>query len=121
MPDLVFGWELGPDRRKPNPYPVLETIRRLGLEPRDVLVVDDLRPGVDMAKAAGVDAAAAGWAHDISSIREFMRQSCVAYFATVADSPSSSCADGGAASYFGSPGEKKGGCSSASPMSCAPK
>jgi hypothetical protein len=30
-----------------------------------------------------VDAAAAGWAHDISSIREFMRETCVAYFATV--------------------------------------
>ena len=83
MPDLVFGWELGADKRKPSPYPVLETIRRLGLEPRDVLVVDDLKPGVAMAQAAGVDAAAAGWAHDIPAIREFMTRSCVAYFATV--------------------------------------
>ena len=85
MPDLVFGWELGADRRKPSPYPVLETVRRLGLEPRDVLVVDDLKPGVVMAQAAGVDAAAAGWAHDIPSIRAFMTNSCVAYFATVPD------------------------------------
>ncbi len=82
-PDLVFGWDLGPDRRKPNPYPVHETVRLLGLEPRDVLVLDDLKPGIVMAQAAGVDAAGAGWAHDISSIREFMRQTCVAYFATV--------------------------------------
>jgi phosphoglycolate phosphatase/pyrophosphatase PpaX len=69
--------------RKPSPYPVRETIRQLHLEPRDVLVVDDLKPGVDMAKAAGVDAAAVGWSHDIPSIRDFMKRTCVAYFATV--------------------------------------
>ena len=82
-PDLVFGWDLGPDKRKPNPYPVHETVRLLGLALRDVLVLDDLKPGIVMAQAAGVDAAGAGWAHDISSIREFMREACVAYFATV--------------------------------------
>jgi phosphoglycolate phosphatase/pyrophosphatase PpaX len=85
MPDLVFGWGLEPNKRKPHPYPVLETLRRLDLAPRDVLVVDDLKPGVDMAEAAGVDVAAAGWSHDIPVIREFMQRSCVAYFATVAD------------------------------------
>ena len=83
VPDLVFGWDLEPPKRKPNPYPVRETIRQLSLEPRDVLVVDDLKPGVDMAKAAGVDAAAAGWSHDIPSIRDFMKSTCVAYFATI--------------------------------------
>ncbi|NWF99619.1 MAG: HAD family phosphatase [Thermoanaerobaculaceae bacterium] len=85
VPDLIFGWDLGPDRRKPSPYPVLETMRQLGLAPRDVLVVDDLKPGIDMAKAAGVDAAAAGWSHRIPEIRAFMEQHCVAYFETVAD------------------------------------
>jgi beta-phosphoglucomutase-like phosphatase (HAD superfamily) len=83
VPDLVFGWELEPDKRKPSPYPVTETIRQLHLEPRDVLVVDDLKPGVDMANAAGVDAAAAGWSHNIPEIRDFMKQACVAYFATI--------------------------------------
>ena len=85
MPDLVFGWELEPERRKPHPYPIHETLRQLGLAPRDVLVVDDLKPGIVMAQAAGVDAAAAGWAHDIPAIREFMQRSCVAYLETVAD------------------------------------
>ncbi len=84
-PDLVFGWELEQDRRKPNPFPVHEAIRQLRLDPRDVLVVDDLKPGIVMAQAAGVDAAAAGWAHDIASIREFMRETCVACFVTVAE------------------------------------
>ena len=82
-PDLVFGWDLGPDRRKPSPYPVLETLRRLELAPRDVLVVDDLKPGIDMALAAGVDAAAAFWSHHIPAIRAFMRETCVATFDTV--------------------------------------
>jgi phosphoglycolate phosphatase/pyrophosphatase PpaX len=85
VPDLVFGWELGPELRKPNPYPVHETLRRLQLDPREVLVVDDLKPGVDMARAAGVDVAAAAWSHDIPAIRQFMQQSCVATFDTVAE------------------------------------
>jgi len=83
VPDLVFGWDLEPDRRKPNPWPVLETLRHFDLEPRDILVLDDLKPGIDMAAAAGVDAAAAGWSHDIPRIREFMKRTCVAYFQTV--------------------------------------
>ncbi|MCD4748238.1 MAG: HAD hydrolase-like protein [Thermoanaerobaculales bacterium] len=84
-PDLVFGWELGPEQRKPNPYPVLETLRRLRLDPKDVLVLDDLKPGVDMAVAAGVDVAAAAWSHNIPAIRSFMEQNCIAAFDTVAD------------------------------------
>lgn len=84
-PDLVFGWDMEPELRKPNPFPVHETVRLLGLQPRDVLVLDDLKPGIVMARAAGVDAAGAGWAHDISVIREFMRETCVAYFATVGE------------------------------------
>lgn len=84
-PDLVFGWELGAERRKPHPWPVLETLRRLGLRPEEVLVVDDLKPGVDMARAAGVDVAAAAWGHDIPAIRAYMERSCVATFATVAE------------------------------------
>jgi len=85
VPDLVFGWDLGPDKRKPSPYPVHETLRKLRLEPSEVLVIDDLKPGIDMAVAAGVDAAAAGWSHNIPEIREFMTRACVAYFQTVAE------------------------------------
>lgn len=83
IPDLVFGWDADPQHRKPHPYPVLEILRRLRVDPREALVVDDLRPGVAMAQAAGVDAAAAGWGHDIPAIREWMQKVCVAYFATV--------------------------------------
>lgn len=83
QPELVFGWDLGPEKRKPHPYAIHETLRRLDLQPEEVLVVDDLKPGVDMARTAGVDAAAAGWCHNIPTIRSFMRRECVATFETV--------------------------------------
>jgi beta-phosphoglucomutase-like phosphatase (HAD superfamily) len=83
QPDLVFGWDDLPERRKPHPYPLLEVQRAFGLAPDELLVVDDLKPGIVMAKAAGVPAAAAGWAHDIPAIREYMQRECVAYFRTV--------------------------------------
>ena len=85
MPDLIFGWEDGPERRKPHPFPVHETLRQLELEPRDVLVVDDLKPGIEMAAAAGVDAAAVGWSHDLSAIRDDVDQRCVARFEAVSE------------------------------------
>ena len=47
------------------------------------LVVDDLKPGYDMAKAAGVPFAAAGWANDIPQIESFMRANCGKYFKKV--------------------------------------
>ena len=72
MPDLVFGWDDDPERRKPNPYPLREAMRILGLGPSDVLVLDDLKPGADMAQAVGADFAAAGWGHSIPRIREAM-------------------------------------------------
>ena len=84
-PSLVFGWDADPERRKPSPYPARAILERLGLAPEEALVVDDLRPGVEMARAAGVPAAAAGWAHDIPAIRSYMRANCVACFERVAD------------------------------------
>ncbi len=83
LPDIVYGWDLDAEKRKPSPFPVLQILEALSLEPRDALVVDDLKPGIVMAQAAGVDAAGVGWGHDIPEIREFMKQTCVAYFATV--------------------------------------
>jgi phosphoglycolate phosphatase/pyrophosphatase PpaX len=85
LPDLVFGWDAEEERRKPSPWPVLETLRRLNVQPAQALVLDDLKPGVIMARRAGVAAAGAGWAHRIPEIREYMRASCLAFFETVAE------------------------------------
>ena len=53
------------------------------LKPCELLVVDDLKPGYDMAKDAGVPFAAAGWANNIPQIETYMRKHCDLYFKTV--------------------------------------
>ena len=82
-PDLIFGWECPPEQRKPSVYPLEQIMKTFGMKPEELLVVDDLKPGYDMAKEAGVPFAAAGWANDISQIESFMRTNCGLYFKTV--------------------------------------
>lgn len=84
-PDLIYGWDLEPSLRKPNPYAVHEIARTFSLSPEEMLVIDDLKPGYEMARAAGVPFAAAGWANDIPEIENFMRQNCDFYFKEVKD------------------------------------
>ena len=82
-PDLVFGWTDVEERRKPHPWPVWEGLRRLGLGRNQALVLDDLKPGILMARSAGVASAGAGWCHRIPRIVSYMREHCDAYFETV--------------------------------------
>lgn len=82
-PDVIYGWEQPPEERKPAPFPLEDIMRRFSLKPADLLVIDDLKPGYDMARAAGVDFAAVGWANDIPMIEDFMRRNCKYYFKTV--------------------------------------
>ncbi len=74
-PDLVFGWELGSSLRKPNPYPLNQTLSILNLQPQDCLVVDDMRLGKEMAQALNVDFACAAWAHQNPVIMADMKDS----------------------------------------------
>lgn len=75
-PDCVMGWEEDSHHRKPHPWPLEEIMRRFYLSPQDILVVDDLKPGFDMARAAGCDFAAALWAYESENIRAVMRKGC---------------------------------------------
>ena len=84
-PDMVFGWEYPAHQRKPKPYPLEQIMLKTGLNREELLVVDDLKPGYDMAKACGIKFAAAGWAYDIPQIEAFMRENCDLYFKTVAE------------------------------------
>lgn len=84
-PDMVFGWELPHDKRKPDPYAVFEIMKRYGFKSEELLIIDDLKPGYDMAKAANVPFAAAGWAYDVPEIENFMRTNCDLYFKTVSE------------------------------------
>ena len=82
-PDMVFGWELEAPLRKPAPYALYEIMKKYELKPEELLVVDDLKPGYDMACVAGVPFAAAGWANDVPKIEQFMRKNCELYFKQV--------------------------------------
>ncbi len=84
-PDAVFGWGRPVEQRKPYPYPLEEIMRMYSLEPRELLMIDDLKPGYDMAKSCGVDFAAVGWANDVAGIELFMRENCSLYFKTVGE------------------------------------
>ena len=79
---MVFGWELPRAQRKPNPYALDRLMACMDLAPEEMLVVDDLKPGYDMAAKRGVPFAAAGWAYDVPEIRAFLQQNCPLYFDT---------------------------------------
>ncbi|MBU2512593.1 HAD-IA family hydrolase [bacterium] len=82
-PDIIYGWTVDEEKRKPHPYPVDQILRKYNLKTDEVLVVDDLKPGVEMAKAAGVPIAAAGWAHQIPEIRDYMKKNCDVYLSSI--------------------------------------
>ena len=71
------------EQRKPQPHALYDIMEKLGFTAEQMLVLDDLKPGYDMAKAANVRFAAAGWSNDIPEIEAFMRQNCDLYFKTV--------------------------------------
>lgn len=81
-PDAIYGWELSPERRKPDPWALHQILERFALRPEEVLVVDDLKPGYDMARVAGVPFAAACWAYDVPEIRNFLEANCERSFKT---------------------------------------
>ncbi|MBQ9252356.1 MAG: HAD hydrolase-like protein [Clostridia bacterium] len=84
LPDQVYGWEYPSEQRKPSPWPLRDLMVKFDLQPEEMIVIDDLKPGYDMAQAAGVPFAGAGWANDIPEIETFMRKNCDRYFKTIA-------------------------------------
>ena len=79
-PDVIYGWDIPKERRKPSPWCINDLKERYSIRPDEILVVDDLKPGYDMARGGGAHFAAAGWAHDVKSIERFMRDNCDYYF-----------------------------------------
>lgn len=80
-PDAVYGWELPPHQRKPNPYPLEDIMRRYSLKPEEILVVDDMKLACQMADPLGIRVAYSGWnGLGISEIEEEMRSMCTYSF-----------------------------------------
>ena len=84
-PDFIMGWHNEEYKRKPSAYPVERVLEELAVGAHEALVVDDLKPGVTMARAAGVAVAGAGWGHEVGSIVEQMRSLCDIYLESVDD------------------------------------
>ena len=86
LPDAVFGWDAPEDRRKPNPYPLLEIMRRFSLRPEELLVVDDMKTGCEMARKADVPVAFAAWGRkDCPALCEEMERLCDFTFSSPED------------------------------------
>ena len=85
MPDIIYSWDLPEEERKPSPYTLFDLMKKYGLSKEEIIVVDDLKPGYDMARGAGVYFAAAGWAYDVPEIEDFMRENCDYYLKDVSE------------------------------------
>lgn len=76
-PDLIFSWEDPVPLRKPSTYPLEKIMEHYGLASGEMLMVDDMKPGRDMAKNAGVEIAYAGWSRqNVPELGETMRAWC---------------------------------------------
>ncbi len=83
-PKYITSWESPDEQRKPSPFTVEYAMRELGFERSDILVVDDLPTGMNMAKVAEVDFAAAGWCYDVEPVTSYMRANSKYYLTEVA-------------------------------------
>lgn len=82
-PDIIFGWEQPLEERKPSPVPLLKIMEKYNLKPEELLMIDDLKPGCDMAKKANVPFAAACWAFNIPENRKYMNENADFVFESV--------------------------------------
>ncbi len=86
VPDAIFSWDLPEPLRKPSPYAIETILARYHLSASQLLVVDDMKPGCDMARSAGVKVAFAAWGRrDFPEISAQMRALCDTTFDTPAE------------------------------------
>ncbi len=76
-PDAIYGWDYPEELRKPNPFPLRDIMSHYGLEPKDILVVDDMKLAWKMAEPVGVGVAFAAWGkQDFPELAQEMRELC---------------------------------------------
>jgi len=77
QPDAIFGWDLEPEHRKPNPWALQQIMDTYHLTADQLLVVDDMKAAVGMARAGGCKIAFAGWGRtDFPQIYSEMSNLC---------------------------------------------
>ena len=77
QPDAIYGWDLPKEKRKPNPYPLLDIMEKNQLQPSDILVVDDMKLAWKMAHPLNVPIAFAAWGKlDFPELSREMKELC---------------------------------------------
>ena len=77
QPDAIYGWDLPEHQRKPNPYPLLDIMKKYHIEPKDILIVDDMKLAWQMAQPVGVEIAFAAWGkEEFPELSAEMREIC---------------------------------------------
>lgn len=61
LPEDIYGWDLPEPQRKPSPYSLECIMEKYHLSPKDLLVIDDMKPAWEMASKAGVQIGFAAW------------------------------------------------------------
>ena len=85
-PDAIYGWELEPHQRKPNPWPLEDIMKSFHLTAEEILVVDDMKLACQMAAPLGVRVAYAGWSGmGVESLSAEMEKICDYSFGTTQD------------------------------------
>ncbi len=79
--DMVFGSEYG-SKNKPDPLPIDMVMEEYRLSPEEIIVIDDLDPGIDMARKRDVDTIGTGWSHDNP---DSFKEKCTYYTEDVKD------------------------------------
>lgn len=81
-PDLIYGCDRPKEEQKPHTFPLEDICARLGLEKQDLFMIDDLIPGMEMCRRAGVAVGAARWAHRTPIVGEYLTAHGVPEFST---------------------------------------
>lgn len=77
LPDGIYGWDLPEHLRKPSTYAIEDIAQKFSIPRGEMLIVDDMKPACDMAKAAGVSIAFAAWGRlEQEEIRSYMESHC---------------------------------------------
>ena len=77
QPDAIYSWDLPEHQRKPNPWALQQIMDTYHLSAEQLLVVDDMKAAVGMARAGGCKIAFAGWGRaDFPQIYEEMSNLC---------------------------------------------
>ncbi len=83
LPDHIYSFDLPQELQKPAPFALQDIMDRYHLEPTDLLMVDDMKSGFDMACACGVPFACAGWSHQLPEITQYMKANTPVYLNSV--------------------------------------